>query len=255
MSAPKLAKGPADFKLLTAGTPNGYKASILLEELVAAYPGFTYDFEGISFKSNEQKEEWFLQVNPNGRIPAAIVYPKEQGGKEHYVFESASISLWLIDHIDTAHKLSFEDEYEKSEALSWLFFMHGGLGPMQGYREETKRLYSVLEDRLAGRREDPATSEDGKTHGREREYVVGKGKGKYSFVDVNIYPWVRTHAWAGVESLAEYPNLSKWLDRVAARPAVKRGLDIPEKNTYNPAMTEEEQTKKAEAAKQWIHGK
>lgn len=133
MSHPKLAQGSAPFKLLTAGTPNGHKASILLEELVAAYPGFKYDFEGISFKDNEQKEEWFLSVNPNGRIPAAIVYPKEQGGAPHYVFESASITLWLAEHVDTRHEFSFTDDFEKSEALSFLFFMHGGLGPMQGY--------------------------------------------------------------------------------------------------------------------------
>ena len=143
MSHPKLVQGSAPFKLLTAGTPNGHKASILLEELVAAYPGFKYDFEGISFKDNEQKEEWFLSVNPNGRIPAAIVYPKEQGGAPYYVFESASITLWLAEHVDTRHEFSFTDDFEKSEALSWVFFMHGGLGPMQGYVRAFLLSYSL----------------------------------------------------------------------------------------------------------------
>lgn len=124
----KLQKGASAFKLLTAGTPNGHKASILLEELKDAYPGFSYDFEGISFKDNEQKEEWFLQVNPNGRIPAAIVYPEKEGGAPHYVFESASIVLWLAEHVDKENKFSFDDPYEHSEALSWVFFGHGGVG-------------------------------------------------------------------------------------------------------------------------------
>ncbi|KAJ9117530.1 hypothetical protein QFC22_004380 [Naganishia vaughanmartiniae] len=299
MSHSKLTQGAGSIKILTSGTPNGYKTSILAEELVTAYPGFKYDFEPISFKENEQKQEWFLHVNPNGRIPAAIVYPKEAGGAPHYLFESASIMLWLVDHEDTRHEFSFVDEYEKSEAMSWVFFMHGGLGPMQGYpmyalppyltptkhtvltllrlsapkanhffryapekipyainryREETKRLYSVLEDRLAGKRENPATTDGGKTEGPERDYIVGSGKGKYSFVDINIFPWVRMHKWAGVESLDEFPNLSKWLNRIADRPAVKRGLDVPEKNSYNPDMSEKEQKQKAEDAKKWIHG-
>ncbi|KAI5452908.1 Glutathione S-transferase 2 [Naganishia albida] len=271
-SHPKLQQGSAAFKLLTAGTPNGHKATILLEELKDAYPDFNYDFEGISFKDNEQKQEWFLQVNPNGRIPAAIQF--NEGGAPHYLFESASITLWLAEHVDKDNKFSFADPIEQSEALSWVFFNHGGVGPMQGqanhfyryapekipyginrYIAETKRLYSVLEDRLAGKRENPASA-DGKTSGGEREYIVGKGKGKYSFVDINIYPWVRMNAWAGVENFStEFPLLSKWVDRIAARPAAQRGIDIPEKSQYNPNMSKEEQDKKAEEAKQWIHKK
>lgn len=132
-SNPKLQKGASSFKLLTAGTPNGHKASILLEELKDAYPNFSYDFEGISFKENEQKEEWFLQVNPNGRIPAAIVYSENEGGAPHYLFESASITLWLAEHVDKENKFSFADPFEHSEALSWVFFGHGGVGQLQWY--------------------------------------------------------------------------------------------------------------------------
>lgn len=124
----KLQQGSAAFKLLTAGTPNGHKATILLEELKDAYPDFHYDFEGISFKDNEQKQEWFLQVNPNGRIPAAIQF--NEGGAPHYLFESASITLWLAEHVDKDNKFSFADPIEQSEALSWVFFNHGGVGEL-----------------------------------------------------------------------------------------------------------------------------
>lgn len=136
----KLQKGASSFKLLTAGTPNGHKASILLEELKDAYPNFSYDFEGISFKDNEQKEEWFLQVNPNGRIPAAIVFPEKEGGAPHYLFESASITLWLAEHVDKENKFSFEDPFEHSEALSWVFFGHGGVGESVREKDMEVRL-------------------------------------------------------------------------------------------------------------------
>ncbi|KAG8916854.1 glutathione S- transferase, nitrogen catabolite repression regulator, partial [Tulasnella sp. 408] len=178
-------------KLYTAGTPNGYKASIFLEELKAAYPGFTYEFQALSFTTNEQKEPWFLKINPNGRIPAM----SDPNRGDFNVFESAALILYLIQHYDKEYKLSFDPVNEPdaySEALQWTFFIHGGIGPMQGqsnhffryapekipyaikrYNDETRRLYSVLESRLSN----------------GREYLAGAGKGKFSFADVNGFPW------------------------------------------------------------------
>ena len=118
--------------LYTASTPNGFKVSILLEELALAYPAFTkeigYDFTSLAFSENQQKSPEFLKINPNGRIPALV--DEKEGG--HRVFETSSIMLWLVDHYDKANKFWFADEKMKSEALSWIFFIHGGVGPMQG---------------------------------------------------------------------------------------------------------------------------
>lgn len=112
--------------LFTAATPNGYKPSILLEELHAAYPGNTeiaYDFTQLRFDHTDHKKPEFLKINPNGRIPA-LVDENVKGG--HNVFESASILLWLVERYDKEYKFWFKDPLEKSQALSWIFFAHGG---------------------------------------------------------------------------------------------------------------------------------
>lgn len=112
--------------LFTAATPNGYKPSILLEELRAAYPGnpeIAYDFTQLRFDHTDQKKPEFLKINPNGRIPA-LVDDNVEGG--HNVFESASILLWLVERYDKDYKFWFKDPLERSQALSWIFFAHGG---------------------------------------------------------------------------------------------------------------------------------
>ncbi|KAG8956031.1 glutathione S- transferase, nitrogen catabolite repression regulator [Tulasnella sp. 424] len=241
-------------KLYTAQTPNGYKTSIFLEELKAAYPGFTYEFQSLSFSKNEQKEPWYLKINPNGRIPAI----SDPNREDFNVFETAAVILYLIQHYDKEFKLSFDPVNEPdaySEALQWTFFVHGGIGPMQGqanhffryapekipyaikrYNDETRRLYSVLEARLS----------DG------REYLAGPGKGKYSFADVNGFPWVRGHGWAGIQNFeADFPNVQAWLDRIEARPAVYEGLGVPARGKK---MTKEEEEKAAAEARAWILG-
>ncbi|KND03010.1 glutathione peroxidase [Spizellomyces punctatus DAOM BR117] len=204
----------------TVGTPNGQKVSIALEELKLPYE--TYK---INFQKSEQKEEWFLKINPNGRIPAIV--DNKRGGFP--VFESGAILLYLAEHYDPEHLLLPEDANKRSEAIQWLMWQMGGLGPMQGqanhffryapekieygikrYQDETRRLYSVLERQLA----------DG------RPYIIGD----YSLADVASFGWVAAHNWAGV-SLDEFPNVDKWLHRVAERPAVRRGMDVPDKNT------------------------
>ncbi|KZP22351.1 glutathione S-transferase [Athelia psychrophila] len=237
--------------LYTVGTPNGFKVSVLLEELVAAYPELAkgplaYDFTALSFAKNEQKSTAFLKINPNGRIPALV--DDNHGG--HNVFETASILIWLVENYDKENKFWFSDPLERSHALSWIFFAHGGVGPMQGqanhffryapekipygikrYQEETTRLYSVLEDGL----------KLGKG-----EWLVGD---KFSAVDINVFGWVRSHEWAGV-SIDEFPKLQAWLARIAARPATQAGLDIPTKQ--KPKRTKEEEEAYAEEAKKWI---
>ncbi|CEL55498.1 hypothetical protein RSOLAG1IB_01510 [Rhizoctonia solani AG-1 IB] len=237
--------------LYTVGTPNGFKASIILEELKAAY-GLEYAVQKIDFQKNEQKEPWFLKINPNGRIPALV----DRSRDNFAVFESAAILLYLAQHYDKERKFSYDpvaDPDLYSEQLQWIFFTHGGIGPMQGqanhfyryapekipyginrYITETKRLYSVLNDRLA-----------------DREYLVGSGKGKYGLADINTYPWVRSWSWAGVDSLEAFPNVEAWLKRISERPQVDSGLDVPEPRAKQPP-TKEEEEKAAEEARKWI---
>ncbi|KAG8988125.1 glutathione S- transferase, nitrogen catabolite repression regulator [Tulasnella sp. JGI-2019a] len=241
-------------QLYTASTPNGYKVSILLEELKAAY-GLDYATKALNFGKNEQKEPWFIEINPNGRIPA-IVDDIRDGFK---VFETAAITLYLTQHYDPEFKFSFDpvkDANNYSEALQWIFFIHGGVGPMQGqashffryapekipyginrYIAETKRLYSVLELRL-----------------KSRDYLAGDGKGRFSIADINGFPWVRGHAWAGItdeEFAQDYPGVDAWLKRIEARPAVYEGLGVP---TRNKKLTKEEEEQYAKEAAKWILG-
>ncbi|KAJ4374033.1 hypothetical protein N0V83_002772 [Neocucurbitaria cava] len=190
---------PPTIELLTAATPNGQKISIFLEEL-----GLPYKTTPIDLGKDEQKTPSFLATNPNGRIPAIIDHSRTPSFP---VFESGAIFLYLAEHYDTYKNFSFSDADERSEMLQWLFFQNAGVGPMQGqanhfyryapekipygikrYQNETKRLYSVLEARL-----------------QDRDYLVGKGKGKYSVADMSTFTWVRWAPWAGIE-LGEFPH-------------------------------------------------
>ena len=198
--------------LYTAPTPNGWKASILLEEL-----GMPYSVRPIRLQQNEQKEDWYLAINPNGRIPAIV--DRDEGG--FAVFESGAILIYLAEK---AGKFLPSDRKGRSIAIQWLMFQMGGVGPMQGqahvffryapekiefaiarYQNETKRLYTVLDTRLA-----------------KAEFLAGD----YSIADMASYPWVKLHGWAGVE-IDDLPNLQRWMDVMAARPGVERGLAVP----------------------------
>lgn len=206
-------------ELLTSATPNGQKISIFLEEL-----GIAYSVTTVDLSKSEQKQPAFLAVNPNGRIPAIVDHSRDGFA----VFESGAILLYLAEHYDSAHDFSFDAPDEKSEMLQWLFFQNAGLGPMQGqsnhffryapekiqyaidrYLNETKRLYTVLEERL-----------------QNREYMVGRGKGRYSIVDISTFAWVRWAPWAGI-ALEEFPRLRAWAERIEGREAVKKGLLVP----------------------------
>lgn len=196
----------------TAATPNGQKVSILLEEL-----GFPYTVHALDLGALEQKRPEFLRINPNGRIPAIV----DREEDDFAVFESGAILVYLAEK--TGRFLP-SDRRGRSRVLQWLMFQMGGLGPMQGqanvflryapqripyaierYQKETRRLYEVLESRLA-----------------EHEYLAGD----YGIADMACFPWVAVHAWAGV-SIDGLPGLQAWLARLHARPAVQRGLMVP----------------------------
>ncbi|KAL7806650.1 glutathione S-transferase [Trichoderma gracile] len=239
---------PTDIVLYTAATPNGIKVSILLEEL-----GLEYKIRSIDLGKNEQKEQWFLDINPNGRIPA--ITDTWTDGTPIRVFESGAILQYLVDRYDKDHKVSYpRDAKETWEVNSWLHWQMGGLGPMQGqanhfsryapekiqygidrYTNETRRLYSVLDTQLS-------KSPSG--------YLVGD---RVTIADIASWGWVASHAWAGV-SLAEFPHLEKWLHALLERPGFEQGRHVPKPHTaFELAkLSPEEMDKKAEETRRWI---
>ncbi|KAM3417162.1 hypothetical protein BST61_g8736 [Cercospora zeina] len=226
---PNGAVANSGLELLTFGTPNGHKASIILEELKDVYGKPEYVSQSIHIGQNIQKEPWFTQYGPNGRIPVLIDHDNGDLG----IMEGSAILSYVTRHFDPEHKLSFTKDPELSECEQWVAWQHGGLGPMQGqanhfyrlakeripyptqrYVGETERLYGVLDIRLKG-----------------REYLVGD---KYSIADIANFSWVNVAYFAGVQ-LDSFPNLYKWWERINARPAVKRGLAVPSE----PSITNE----------------
>ncbi|KAJ3039149.1 hypothetical protein HDV00_012555 [Rhizophlyctis rosea] len=216
----------APITLYTWGTPNGHKASIVLEEL-----GLQYDVKPINISTNVQKEEWFLKINPNGRIPAIVDHKRG----DFNVFETGAIMLYLAEHYDPEHRIYPADADARSSVIQWLMFQMAGVGPMQGqanhfykfapekipyaikrYQDETLRLYKVLERGLS----EPTAD------GKEREWLSIDNK--YSIADIANYSWVRIHDFSGV-SLDEVPKVKAWADKIGARPAVQRGLNVPAK--------------------------
>jgi GST-like protein len=200
--------------LYTAATPNGHKVSIVLEEL-----GLPYTVHALSFDKKEQKSADFLKINPNGRIPAIV----DRANGDFAVFESGAILIYLAE---LSGQLMPKDPKGRSVVLQWLMFQMGGIGPMQGqanvffryfpeklqgaidrYQHETRRLYEVLDTRL-----------------QDVEFLGGE----YSIADIATFPWVRGHEWSGVE-VDGLPALQRWMATMEARPAVQRGLLIPER--------------------------
>ena len=198
--------------LYTAATPNGHKISIALEEL-----SLPYRVHVLNLSKLEQKEPWFLAINPNGRVPAIV----DRDASDFAVFESGAILIYLAEK--TARLMPI-DIKGRSRVLQWLMFQMSGVGPMQGqanifnryfpekipsviarYQNETRRLYGVMDLQLA-----------------RQEFLTGE----YSIADIAVYPWVRQYDWAGVE-LAPFANLSRWCERMTARPAVQRGMAAP----------------------------
>jgi glutathione S-transferase len=198
--------------LYTAPTPNGWKVSVALEEL-----GMPYEVHPIDLAKLEQRQPWYLEINPNGRIPA-IVDRDEDGFP---VFESGAILIYLAEK---AGRLLPVDRKGRSRVVQWLMFQMGGVGPMMGqanvffryfpekiqpaidrYQHESRRLFEVLDRRL----------------GRS-EWLADD----YSIADIANWCWVRTHGWSGVpvDGLA---NLQRWMAAMAERPACQRGVRVP----------------------------
>jgi len=222
----KNAKG---LHLITQSTPNGQKVQIMLEELADVY-GTQWTTSTINIGSNIQKEDWFLRLNPNGRIPILVDNTKPTPFPS---METSAELLYLEKEFDKNNTFGFSDELERSEALQWLFFWHGSGAPYQGnlgffrrakeqvpfaidrFRKETLRVFGVLEIRLSG-----------KYTGEPREYLAGKGKGKYSVADIGTWAWVKNYEKSSFtpEEMKEFPSLVAWVDRIAERPAVKRGI-------------------------------
>ncbi len=198
--------------LYTSGTPNGWKASVTLEEL-----GLPYETHPISLGKQEQKAPWFLKINPNGRIPAIV--DRDEG--DFAVFESGAIMVYLAEKTG---RLMPNDVKGRSRVIQWLMFQMGGIGPMMGqanvffrywhevyqpaidrYQNESRRLFEVLNGQLAS-----------------NEYLAGD----YSIADIANYCWVRIHPWSGV-SIEGLDHLQRWLNVIGERPAVQRGVAVP----------------------------
>ena len=198
-----------DVTLYTAATPNGWKVSIALEEM-----GLPYQVRFIDFGKTEQKADWYLELNPNGRIPTLV----DQG---YAIFESGAILIYLAEKTG---KFLPADVRNRSRVIQWLMFQMSAVGPMMGqanvfvryfpekiqpvidrYQREVTRLFGVLDRQLAA-----------------HEYVAGD----YSIADMALWPWVSGYEWSDV-SIDPFPSLQRWLQLVGDRPAVRAGRDVP----------------------------
>ncbi len=207
--------------LYTWTTPNGRKVSIILEEL-----GVPYTAHAIDISKDEQFAPEFLKIAPNNRIPAIVDH--ETGVS---MMETGAILLYLAEKY--GRFLPTGDE--KWPAIEWLMWQMGGVGPMFGqvhhfvkynrgkssyaeerYSTEAKRLYGVLNTRLGG-----------------RDFMAGAGRGEYSVTDMATWPWVSRFEWQEID-LNDYPNVKDWYIRIAVRPAVQRGYQIPKYTTEVP---------------------
>ena len=201
--------------LYTWPTPNGHKIHIMLEEC-----GLGYNVHAIDIGAGDQFKPEFLKISPNNKMPA-IVDPDGPDGRPIPVFESGAILIYLAEK--TGKFLPTEPR-ARVQVLQWLMFQMGGLGPMLGqahhflqyapdaidyaqnrYRNEANRLYGVLDRRL-----------------QECAYLAGDA---YTIADIAAWPWTRFPERQGVER-DDYPNFVRWFDRIAARPAVQKGITV-----------------------------
>ncbi|MGC2856330.1 glutathione S-transferase family protein [Novispirillum sp. DQ9] len=203
--------------LYTAGTPNGRKVSIMLEEI-----GLPYQVKRIDIGKGDQFSPEFLAVNPNNKIPA-IVDSDGPNGAPLTLFESGAILIYLADK--TVSPLLPAEPRARYTVIQWLMFQMGGVGPMLGqchhfrrfapeqvpyaierYSKETERLYGVMNGQLA-----------------KHAFLAGDA---YSIADIATFPWIDRHEWQGID-LDDYPNVARWYDALAERPAVARGMAVP----------------------------
>ena len=201
------------FDLYTSATPNGYKVSIMLEELK-----LKYKVHKIDLGKQTQKEEWFLQLNPNGRIP---VLKDNENNK--VIFESGAILYYLAIKYN-----KFFLEEKRTEIMQWLMFQMSAIGPMQGqanvffrymdekipvaisrYQNECRRLYEVLDKQL-----------------QDNKWICGE----YSIADIATWPWIKIYFWAGID-ISNLDNLNRWMHQMERRKACKAGTLIPKRES------------------------
>jgi GST-like protein len=196
-------------------TPNGYKVTIMLEEL-----GWKYNVIPINIGKGDQFKPDFLKISPNNRMPALVDHDGP-GGEPISVFESGAMLMYLAEK--AGFQFMPQDMRRRYDVIQWLMFQMASVGPMLGqahhfrryapekieyavdrYTNEARRIYGVI-DKRAG----------------EAPYLAGE----YSIADMATYPWLRTHNWQG-QDLNDFPNLKRWYDSIEARPAVQRGLAV-----------------------------
>ena len=200
-------------ELFTAATPNGWKISIALEEM-----GLPYTMRALALSKLEQKEEWYLKINPNGRIPAII----DHDNGDFAVFESGAILIYLAEK---SGKFLPTEPKARSRVLQWLMFQMSGVGPMMGqanvfyryapekipyaierYQREVRRLFEVMERQLG-----------------VSEYIAGPD---YSIADIALWSWIAGYGWSGV-SVDGLAQMKRWMDLIGERPAAQKGRNIP----------------------------
>jgi len=213
-------------ELLTYGTPNGHKASILLEELKEAY-GLEYTFQAIDLFTGVQKDAWYTALNPVAKIPILV----DHSNNDFVVRESQAIVYYLARHHDQEHKFSFTDPLDASRCDQWISFGTSELSanvslslqfyrfiplripfPTQQFVQRAQRAFDILNAAL-----------------ENRDYIVGPDRGKYSIADIVNWPYVNISMFAGVGELGRWKNLEEWWSRINAREGVKRGVGIPSK--------------------------
>jgi GST-like protein len=209
-------------------TPNGYKVLTFLEET-----GIPHRIVPVNISKGEQFEPEFLRISPNNKMPAIVDHSPDGPGVPISLFESGAILLYLAEK--TGRFLP-KDMAGRVEALQWLFWQIGGLGPMLGqnlhfgqyapekipyaidrYSNETNRLFKVLDKRLS-----------------DREFIAGD----YSIADMASYPWVFKHPYLQLRLMC-FPNLKRWFETIERRPAVIRAYEIGASINTMPTMTEE----------------
>jgi len=204
--------------LYYAATPNGHKITLFLEDT-----GLDYHIHRINFGLKQQFTPEFLAISPNNKIPAIVDHAPADGGAPLNLFESGEILLYLAEK---SGKLLSSNLRERATTLQWLFWQVGGFGPMLGqnhhfshfapepvpyainrFKEETKRLYQMLETRLQNSR-----------------YLGGE---EYSIADIAVYPWAVSHERQGID-LADYPAIGAWFAAIKQRPATQRAYLLAE---------------------------
>ncbi len=210
-------------------TPNGHKITLFLEETA-----LEYRIVPVNIRQGDQFKPEFLKISPNNRMPAIVDHAPQDGGAPIAIFESGAILVYLGDK---AGRFLPSETRARSEVMQWLFWQVGGLGPMAGqnhhfanyapekipyaierYRNETARLYAVLDKRLRG-----------------REFVAGD----YSIADMAIYPWTVPHALQGIDA-EKFPDFRRWFEAIRARPATVRAYEKGAALAQPPAFTDDE---------------